>query len=127
MGVNTRATPAARASQSVSALPGRGAAAPGSAPAAAADGVACGEYVMTFVLKGRDARLAEMLQQILALEGVISYSISCELPQALASGRARGAGGGGGGGALLGLAAAYGLAAAAALGGAGFGGAGLLA
>jgi len=43
---------------------------------------------MTFVLKGHDDKLAEMLSSIMACEGVDSYNVSCEIPQG-----ARGPGG----------------------------------
>lgn len=37
-----------------------------------------GGYNMTFVIKGTDAVLPNMLEQILAVDGVTSYSVSCE-------------------------------------------------
>jgi hypothetical protein len=36
---------------------------------------------MTFVLKGKDDRLPDMLRAIMACEGVYNYAVSCELPQ----------------------------------------------
>ena len=33
---------------------------------------------MTFVIKGADVVLPHMLEQILAVDGVTSYSVSCE-------------------------------------------------
>lgn len=36
-----------------------------------------GEYNMTFVIKGSDAVLPQMLQQIMGVDGVHSYCVSC--------------------------------------------------
>jgi hypothetical protein len=67
---------------------------------------------MTFVLKGKDDRLPDMLRAIMACEGVYSYAVSCELPQATAGGRG---GSGAAAGALLpALVGVWALAAAAA-------------
>jgi hypothetical protein len=37
-----------------------------------------GEYNMTFVIKGADTVLPLMLERILAVDGVTSYSVACE-------------------------------------------------
>ena len=125
--------------KSVSALPGRPPRAAGgdvdgangSGGGSTANGLpaaGAGEYVMTFVLKGKDDRLGAMVAQIMALEGVATYSVSCELPHGSGGVGGGGAGGPGGGarrgGASQLLSAAVGLWAAAVTAAAGCGGGG---